>query len=230
MRLLYSPGSSPDDRLARALSELHQVETSRSLEDGLALARLGDADAIICDLDLETSQAVAQFRRAAPSAWLLVVLRAGRDEARVGMLREGADAVFCRPYVFREISAQLDAFARRALQERTAAFRKGPEFAIEPADRAARVGGERVRLSRREFALLALLVARAGQVASVEEILHAVWGEEAGARSELVHTYVARLRDKLERGRPWRLLHGARGHGYRFAIEMAPKPDGGSRT
>jgi DNA-binding response OmpR family regulator len=215
MRLLYSPESSADERLVRSLAELHRIESARDLEDGAALARIVAADAVICDLDRASSDAIARFRRAAPEAWLVAILPAGREEARVGMLRAGADAVFCRPYVFRELSARLDVFARRTLQEPSSPA-GGPELSLEPADRAVLLAGERVRLSEREFALIALLVGRAGHSASVEEILEAVWGD-AGERPELVHTYVARLRDKLERGRPWRLIHGARGHGYRFA-------------
>jgi len=217
MRLLYSPESSADQRLVRSLAELHRIECARDLEDGAAMARLLAADAVICDLDRASSDAIARFRRAAPEAWLVAILPAGREEARIGMLRAGADAVFIRPYVFRELSARLDVFARRAVGEPS----RDLEFSLEPSDRAVLISGERVRLSEREFALLALLVGRAGQVASPGEILQAVWGEDAGERPELVHTYVARLRDKLERGRPWRLIHAARGHGYRFAIGPA---------
>lgn len=220
MRLLYSPESSPDERLTRALGALHQVETSDNLADGLELARFGAREAVICDLERAAPEVIAEFRRAAPTTWLIALLRDGGDEARIDALRAGADAAFLRPYVFRELSAQIDVFARRALQDHAAA-QSGPEFGLDPADRAALIGTERVRLSQREYDLLALLVGRAGRVASVEEILEAVWVEESGARPELVHTYVARLREKLERGRRWRLIHGARGHGYRFAVEAA---------
>jgi DNA-binding response OmpR family regulator len=222
MRLLYCPESSPDGRLVRALAELHRVETARGLDDGAALAPIVGADAVICDLDRASSEVVERFRQAASQAWLVAMLPSSREQARLGMLKAGADAVFCRPYVFRELSARLDVFARRTLRRPTAL---GEPFSLEPADRAVRIAGERVRLSQREFDLLALLAARAGRVAAVEDILQEVWGDEGGARAELVHTYVARLRDKLERGRPWRLLHGARGHGYRFAVERAPQAD-----
>lgn len=218
MRLLYCPESSRDERLLRALGELHRVEMARDLEDGLALARISAAEAVICDLGQAPSDVIARFRRATPQAWLIAILPAGREEAHIGMLRAGADAVFTRPYVFGELSARLDGFARRSLGDPS----QGLELSLEPADRAVLISGERVRLSEREFALFALLVGRSGQVAALEEILQAVWGEDAGERPELVHTYVARLRDKLERGRPWRLIHGARGHGYRFAVVAAP--------
>ena len=231
MRLLYCPESSPDERLVRALAELHRVETARDLDEGAALAPIVAPDAVICDLDRASSEVVARFRGAAAQAWLVAILPSSREDARLGMLRAGADVVFCRPYVFRELSARLDAFARRVPHE--PAPEGGPKFSLDPADRAVRIADERVRLSPREYDLLAMLAARAGRIAAVEDILQEVWGEEGGARAELVHTYVARLRDKLERGRPWRLLHGARGHGYRFAVERAPQvrsTDGASGT
>lgn len=221
MRLLYCPESPRDERLVRALGELHRVEVARDLDEGVALARISAPDGVICDLGQAPAELIAGFRRAAPQAWLIAILPSGRETAQVAMLRAGADAVFVRPYVFRELSARLDTFARRALGGPS----DGLELSLEPSDRAVLISGERVRLSEREYALMAFLAGRSGQVASLEEILQAVWGEDAGERPELVHTYVARLRDKLERGRPWRLIHGARGHGYRFEVAPARAAD-----
>ena len=59
-------------------------------------------------------------------------------------------------------------------------------------------------------------------VLSVQDILESVWGDESEPRPERVHAYASRLRSKLERGRPWRLLEAVRGHGYRLRIESAP--------
>ena len=88
-----------------------------------------------------------------------------------------------------------------------------------PGARAVLINGESVRLSHREYALAALLAGRPGEVISLQEILQSVWGDEEDPRPEAVHTYISRLRAKLERGRPWKLLHAVRGHGYRFNIE-----------
>jgi DNA-binding winged helix-turn-helix (wHTH) protein len=87
-----------------------------------------------------------------------------------------------------------------------------PEIELEPAAQAALVGGCRVELSRREFALLHLLLAHAGQTVSRVRIVDALWNGECAAN--IVDVYVNYLRRKL--GDP-ALIRTVRGVGYQFA-------------
>lgn len=219
MRILYWPERGPDVRLAKALGELrHIVERAERFEDAVTLARTGEWETILCDLRAPAPERISALRKAAPRAWLVVLGGAELDQHRIAALRAGADAVFARPYEFRELSAKLDAMARRSV--RAAPGEKADlRFDLAPAERAVLINGEPVRLSHREYALTALLAGRPGEVVSLQEILQSVWAAEEDPRPEIVHTYVSRLRAKLERGRPWKLLHAVRGHGYRFKIE-----------
>ena len=92
-----------------------------------------------------------------------------------------------------------------------------PEIELEPAAQAALVGGRRIELSRREFALLALLLAHAGQTLSRSRIVDAIWHGDCAAN--IVDVYVTYLRRKL--GNP-ALIRAIRGVGYQFA---APRPE-----
>jgi two-component system, OmpR family, response regulator len=219
MRILYWPERGPDDRLVKALAELrHIVEPVHGFEDAVALARMGDCETILCDLRVAAAERVAALRAAAPRAWLIVLGGPELGEHRIAALRAGADAVFPRPFEFRELSAKLDAMARRSV--RAGSDGKGDlRFDLAPAERAVFINGEPVRLSHREYGLAALLAGRPGEVISLQEILQAVWGDAEDPRPEIVHTYVSRLRAKLERGRSFKLIHVVRGHGYRFNIE-----------
>lgn len=217
MRALYVGDGEPDRYLIQAVSELgHLVEVETGVEDGAAVGRLGGWGVVIYDAPAPSAAAVRRLTQAAGQAWVIVI--AGRDEprARIAALKAGADAWFARPYQFTEIHAKLEALARgrRPTQE-------GVAFELLPAERSVRLGEQRLRLSRREFALLALLAERSGEVVPVEAILESVWGDEAEPRVELVRNHVSRLRALLERGRPWKLLHAVRGHGYCFRIEAA---------
>jgi DNA-binding response OmpR family regulator len=220
LRVLYCYERRLDERLVGALRELHHaVETAR-LGDGADLARLEPWQLIACDLILLRPEPAAALRAAAPRAWLIVLADQDDPAARIATLRAGADAVFGRPYAFREFSAKLDALARRE----ASAPGTSPEqvsFALAPAEQAAILNGEHVRLAQREYALLALLAGRPGEVMAIGQILDVVWGDQADPDPQLVRTYVSRLRGKLERGRSWRLLHALRGHGYCFRIETA---------
>lgn len=219
MHILYWAEDRTDERLRKALAELrHIVEPARSLEDAEAMARFGGWDVVLCDLGRAGRDAVPALRAAAPDAWLVVVGPSELEPARVGLLRAGADAVFLRPYEFRELSARLDVMARRSVSVGEGSD-AGMRLDLLPAEHAVLLNREKVRLSPREFAFIALLAARPGEVLTPPEILEAVWGEAHEPRPELVHAYASRLRAKLERGRPWRLLQAVRGHGYRLRIE-----------
>ncbi|HEX3885996.1 MAG TPA: response regulator transcription factor [Phenylobacterium sp.] len=222
MRTLYVADGPPDARLMQGLRELdHVVDAADGLEDGLALAGFGDWRAIVCDL-ADAAPAVAALHAAAPDAWLVALCPQPSAEQRIALLGAGADLVLSQPYEFRELSAHLAGMARRSLRPGAAQPARA-DFDLRPAERSVILQGETVALSAQEFALLALLASHPDQVMGIERILAAVWGD-AEPRPELVRNYVSRLRAKLERGRPWRLIHAARGHGYRFHLEPAPPP------
>lgn len=216
--MLYVSESSVDRYLTRAVQELgHVVEVEDGVEDGLAVARLGGWQLVIYDAPAPSPSDAGRFAQACPEASLMLFAGQDAPAARIAALKAGADAWFARPYQFTEVNAKLEALTRRRLSSA-----QSPEtFELLPAERAVRLGGERLRLSRREYALLALLVERAGEVVPVEAILEAVWGDEAEPRAELVRNHISRLRALLERGRGWRLLHVVRGHGYCFRLEPA---------
>lgn len=215
MRVLYACAGDADRYLTRAIQELgHLVQVEAALEDGLAVAALGGWQVMVYDEAAPSAALARRFAAACPDASLLVFARRDEAAARIAVLRAGADAWFARPYQFTEVNAKLEALMRRRAPGLEA-------FELAPAERGVRLGGELVRLSRRDYALLALLAGRPGQVTPMDAILEAVWGEEAEPRPELVRKSVSRLRAALERGRGWRLLHAVRGHGYCFRIERS---------
>ncbi len=90
------------------------------------------------------------------------------------------------------------------------------EIEAHPAAGLARVGGEPVVLSVREFGLLVALLRRAGQVVSREELYADVWGGQLRPDDRSVDVYVHKLRVKLGAAHPGRdLIHTHFGFGYR---------------
>jgi DNA-binding response OmpR family regulator len=77
-----------------------------------------------------------------------------------------------------------------------------------------RWAGALVALSPREFAVLDVLVSRAGSVVTKDELLRAVWGDEQAATRNAVEVYVGYLRRKLEAVGAGDVLRTVRGHGY----------------
>jgi DNA-binding response OmpR family regulator len=91
------------------------------------------------------------------------------------------------------------------------------------------VAGRSLDLTRREFELIRLLAAAAGQVLPREEIYQRVWGYAMAHGDRSVDVFVRKLRQKLESASPqWRYIHTHFGIGYRFAAE--PLEGGGDEA
>jgi DNA-binding response OmpR family regulator len=147
------------------------------------------------------------------------MLTARSEEAdRVIGLDLGADDYVTKPFSVRELMARVRALLRRS--QSTAAqpseLRFG-EVEIDFLRYEARRNGSAVEMTRKEFAIVRLLAARAGEVVTRDELLNEVWGYESYPASRTVDNHVAGLRAKLERdpARPEHLktVHGV---GYKF--------------
>src|SRR5690606_17973310 len=88
------------------------------------------------------------------------------------------------------------------------------EVVLNLRTRVASVGGNRVELSSREFALAETFLRHPGQVLSREQLLSRVWGYDYDPGSNIVEVYVRYLRKKLGRD----VIETVRGAGYRLVI------------
>lgn len=85
---------------------------------------------------------------------------------------------------------------------------------VDPATREARLDGEPLALTRREFELLEVLARNAGLVLTRDQLLDRVWGYDFDVRTDAVDTFVSYLRRKMEAGGRPRILHTVRGVGF----------------
>ncbi len=98
---------------------------------------------------------------------------------------------------------------------------------VDLAGRSVRVGGVEVRLTRREFDVLAFLAARPDEVHSREEILDRIWGDVFLAASRSLDVHVAGIRAKTGRSG---LVRTVRGFGYQLGSPAAPDGRDGRRN
>jgi DNA-binding response OmpR family regulator len=151
---------------------------------------------------------------------------------RVRGLRLGADDWLTKPCHPEELIARVEAVVRR---RRRADARPDDaplvvgEVEIRADQFQAFVAGRSLDLTRREFELIRLLAAAAGQVLPREEIYQRVWGYAMAHGDRSVDVFVRKLRQKLESASPqWRYIHTHFGIGYRFAAE--PLEGGGDEA
>lgn len=146
---------------------------------------------------------------------LPVLLLTARDavEDRVFGLDSGADDYLTKPFAFAEFSARIRALVRRDAATAKIALKVG-RLELDPMSVRAVVAGRPVALSTKEFALLSLLVSRAGESLSRVEILQEVWGTTKHIDQTIVDQYVSYLRRKLDPADSGVTIVTVRGVGY----------------
>ena len=124
----------------------------------------------------------------------------GREGDKVRALNLGADDYLTKPFGIEEFLARVRAALRRAAPhaEPPLAPYRAAGLEIDFAARRVRLDGHDVRLTPREYELLAHLARNAGRVLTHRQILEAVWGPEYGEEAEYVWAYVKRIRRKIE--------------------------------
>jgi len=207
--------------LARVLrGEGHVAETAGDGRTGLRRALDDTFDLLIVDWMLpERSgvQVVRGLRAADVHTPVLMLTARGQVEDRVEGLDAGADDYLPKPFALPELLARVRALTRRQGEgPSTEAVIRVGDVTLDPVRHVVRLRDERVELTAKEFALLATLMQRPGQVFSRSVLLDTVWGVPGEVSTSVVELYVSYLRKKLDRsGEPSR-IRTVRGVGYTF--------------
>jgi DNA-binding response OmpR family regulator len=140
----------------------------------------------------------------------------GTELERVVGLELGADDYVVKPFSGAEVIARMRAVLRRAKPAAAADPEIGP-LRVEVSSRRVFLDGEELSLSRKEFDLLAELVAHAGEVVTREDLISRVWDENWFGSTKTLDVHIGWLRGKLgdDAASP-RFLHTVRGVGFRF--------------
>ena len=144
----------------------------------------------------------------------IIMLTAKASEAdRVAGLDLGADDYVTKPFSVRELLARVRAVLRRA-DEKTAERYEDERLAIDFADFRVACSGESVKLTNKEFGLLAALAKNVGRVVTRPRLLDDVWGYEYYGDTRTLDVHIRRLRQKL--GACGDCIETVVGVGYRF--------------
>ncbi|WP_158888690.1 response regulator transcription factor [Amycolatopsis anabasis] len=193
------------------------VVTAADGPTGLQLAATGSFDAVLLDIMLPglSGYRVLQQLRAqgVPTPVLMISAKDGEVDQADG-LDLGADGYLVKPFSFVVLVAQVRAVLRRATAEGVRGPLRVGALTVDRATREVRWGEDPVALSPREFALLEVLVGRAGTVVTKDELLRAVWGDEQAATRNVVEVYVGYVRRKLDAVGAGEVVRTVRGHGY----------------
>ncbi len=183
--------------------------------DGQHLAVHYDHDVIVLDAMLPGLSGFELLRSLRAVKNTPVIMLTARDgvEDRVQGLREGADDYLVKPFSFVELYARLQAVTRRGRRQEVTLLRVGALQVDLHARRASR-DGQRIDLTAKEFALLALLARRQGEILSKTTIAELVWDMHFDSHTNVVEVAIKRLRAKIDAPFAAPLLHTIRGMGY----------------
>ena len=186
-------------------------------------AALNPYDVIVLDVMLPKRDGLAvcrEVRRRGSQARLLMLTARDAVADRVAGLDAGADDYLTKPFDFIELLARIRALLRRGPAVIPTSLEIG-DLVLDTGSQTARRGAHAVALTTREYALLEFLVRNAGRVIGRAEISDHVWDDNYDPCSNLIESYINRLRNKLDAAGTTKLIHTRRGAGYLFGVLSA---------
>ncbi|MEO6057455.1 MAG: response regulator transcription factor [Gemmatimonadales bacterium] len=208
------------ESLAKGLrEEAYAVDVAADGDAALYQAAVNPYDAIVLDVMLPKRDGLAvcrELRRRGLAVPVLMLTARDAVGDRIAGLDAGADDYLTKPFEFGELLARIRALLRRGPALAPATLHVAD---LELDTRSQRVSraGRRVTLTTREYSLLEFLARNAGRIVGRAEISDHVWDDNYDPASNLIESYINRLRRKLDTAGLPPLIHTRRGAGYVLA-------------
>jgi DNA-binding response OmpR family regulator len=209
------------DFIERGLrSEGYAVTCAHDGEAAELEALSGDFGLVLLDVLLPKKNGLEVLKglRARDAETPVILLTArGEVEHKVEGLDLGANDYIVKPFSFEELLARIRAHLRRPDQSAASGLEAG-DITLDFRTRDVKRAGEDVRLTAREFELLAYLMRHPNQVLSRSQILNAVWGYDYDPGTNVLEVYIGYLRRKLESADGPVPIETVRAAGYRLVV------------
>lgn len=203
-------GEAVRDHMALAS---HAIDWMRTLEDARAAIETTQYSMVLLDLRLPDGSGIdllKSFRTKGNLTPVIILTAHDQISDRIEGLNSGADDYIVKPFDLGELSARVQAIARRMSGRARAALLLG-DLEIDTSGRTIRQNGQEILLSGREWAVLDTLLSRQGTVVSKARIEEALYAFGSEIESNTVEVYISRLRKKLGKD----AVQTVRGVGYR---------------
>ncbi len=202
----------------------YDVVTAANGADALKAAGTQAPDIILLDLglpDMDGKEVIRRLREWS-KAPIIVLSARDRETEKIAALDLGADDYVNKPFGIGELMARMRAALRHKPDDNAAATRleAGP-LAIDIAAHSVSLAGRPLRLTPKEFELLALLTRNAGRVVTHRQLLTAVWGPAHAEDVQYLRVFIGQVREKIAAVMPGspELLRNEPGIGYRLEVE-----------
>lgn len=203
----------------------YEADVAYSAEEALRL-NLASYDLILLDVMMReiSGTQLASIMKSNPStAHVPVVFCTARsaEEDMVAGLDLGADDYITKPYSMKNVMARVRSVLRRTSSGKPSDPSDNDEeiisyggLMVSPRKKLCMVDGEEVKMPKKEFEILAMLISHPGRVFTREELLREIWPDEVVVLDRVVDVNITRIRQKI--GRYGRNIVTRSGYGYMF--------------
>jgi two-component system KDP operon response regulator KdpE len=170
-------------------------------EAALDIFRAWPPDLLITDLSMPNinGMKLCQQIREISRVPIIILSVKGDEATKVEALDAGADDYVTKPFGIGELLARVRAHLRRSpLTDEEATVIEAGDFRIDFETRTVQVGGNEIRLSPKEFDLLAFLMRNSGKVLTHRTLLAKIWGGNYTDQTEYLRVFIRHLRKKVE--------------------------------
>lgn len=207
---------------------LHRIIRRRLTEEGYAVDGCFDGedaldymesevyDCVILDWMLPKKDGVIvlrEFRNHGCHTPVLMLTAKDSVTDRVEGLDAGADDYLTKPFAYDELSARVRALLRRNTQTKKNKLQIA-DLVMDLSMHSVSRGEKEISLTSREYSLLEYFLRNQGQVLTRSQIADHVWNYDFDYDSNVVDVYVRYLRNKIDKGYEYPLIHTVRGYGY----------------
>jgi two-component system, OmpR family, response regulator len=193
------------------------VDHASNGADGLHLAETAPYDAAVVDImlpQLDGLTLVEELRRQRIATPVIILSAKRSVEDRVKGLQVGSDDYLTKPFAFSELLARVQALIRRTTGASEPTRLVVGDLTMDLLTREVTRSAQRLDLQSREFALLEYLMRNVGRPVSKTLILEHVWDYAFDPQTNVVDVLVSRLRTKVDRDFPEKMIQTMRGVGY----------------
>jgi two-component system OmpR family response regulator len=186
-------------------------------EEGLFMARNTPYDAAVIDIMLPKRDGlslVQTLRKENVRVPVIILSAKASVDDRVKGLQAGGDDYLTKPFAFSELLARVQALIRRATNTSEPTRLTVGDLSLDLLTREVERAGQKIELQAREFSLLEYLMRQAGRVVTKTMILEHVWDYSFDPQTNVVDVLVHRLRAKVDKDFPKKMIQTLRGMGY----------------
>lgn len=207
---------------------LHKIITRRLNENGYAVddcydgeealdyLMMSEYDLVLLDWMLpkkDGTEVLREYRDKGGKAPVIMLTAKDSIADRVDGLDAGADDYLTKPFAFDELMARIRAMMRRNSGEKTSDISIG-DLTMHVLSHTVTRAGKEIDLTSKEYSLLEYMLRNVGIVLTRTQIADHVWNYDFDYDSNVVDVYIRYLRNKIDEGFDYPLIHTVRGCGY----------------